>query len=48
MKNIYIKAIAERLQIKEWQVENCVGLFEEGGDDTIYKPLPQGKDRGIG
>ena len=30
MKNIYIKAIAERLQIKEWQVENCVGLFEEG------------------
>ena len=30
MKNIYIKAIAERLQIKEWQVENCVGLFEDG------------------
>lgn len=30
MKNIYIKAIAERLQIKDWQVENCVGLFEEG------------------
>ena len=30
MKNIYIKAIAERLQSKEWQVENCVGLFEEG------------------
>ena len=30
MKNIYIKAIAERLQIREWQVENCVGLFEDG------------------
>ena len=30
MKAIYIKAIAERLQVKEWQVENCVGLFEEG------------------
>ena len=30
MKTIYIKAIAGRLQIKEWQVENCVGLFEEG------------------
>jgi len=30
MKTIYIKAIAERLQIREWQVENCVGLFEDG------------------
>ena len=30
MKTIYIKAIAERLQVKEWQVENCVGLFEDG------------------
>ena len=30
MIEIYIKAIAERLQVKEWQVENCVGLFEEG------------------
>ena len=30
MTTIYIKAIAGRLQIKEWQVENCVGLFEEG------------------
>jgi len=30
MKTIYIKAIAARLQVKEWQVENCVGLFEEG------------------
>ena len=30
MKNIYIKHIAERLQVKEWQVENCAALFEEG------------------
>ena len=30
MKNIYIKAIAARLEIKDWQVENCVSLFEEG------------------
>ena len=30
MKTIYIKAIAARLQVKEWQVENCMGLFEEG------------------
>lgn len=30
MKNIYIKSIASRLQIKDWQVENCVSLFEDG------------------
>lgn len=30
MKGIYVKAIAVRLGIKEWQVENCVRLFEEG------------------
>ena len=30
MKDIYIKYIAERLEVKDWQVENCAGLFEEG------------------
>ena len=30
MKEIYIKYIAERLEVKDWQVENCAGLFEEG------------------
>ena len=30
MKGIYVKAIAVRLGIKEWQVENCVRLFEDG------------------
>lgn len=30
MKNIYINHIAKTLQIKEWQVENCAKLFEEG------------------
>ena len=30
MKEIYIKYIAKRLEVKDWQVENCVGLFEEG------------------
>ncbi|MBE6234139.1 MAG: RNA-binding transcriptional accessory protein [Bacteroidales bacterium] len=30
MKTIYIKYIADRLYIKDWQVENCVSLFEEG------------------
>ncbi len=30
MKEIYIDYIAQRLQIKPWQVENCVELFAEG------------------
>ncbi len=30
MKKIYVDRIAERLGIREWQVENCVKLFEEG------------------
>ncbi|MCR5571957.1 MAG: RNA-binding transcriptional accessory protein [Bacteroidales bacterium] len=33
MKDIYIRHIAEQLQVKDWQVENCVHMFEEG--DTI-------------
>ena len=30
MNKIYIDDIAKRLQVKDWQVENCVKLFEEG------------------
>ena len=30
MNQLYIRAIAQRLQVKEWQVENCVSLFETG------------------
>ena len=30
MKKIYIDSIAQRLGVKDWQVENCVKLFEEG------------------
>lgn len=30
MKEIYINAIAARLEVKPWQVENCERLFEEG------------------
>lgn len=30
MKQIYIDHIAERLQLKTWQVENCALMFEEG------------------
>ena len=30
MKEIYIKSIAQRVGVKDWQVENCAKLFEEG------------------
>ena len=30
MKGIYIRYIADLLNVKEWQVENCAKLFEEG------------------
>lgn len=30
MKEIYVNFIAARLQIKDWQVENCVELFADG------------------
>ena len=30
MEKIYISYIAERLQVKDWQVENCVSLFDDG------------------
>lgn len=30
MKEIYIKAIAGKIGVRDWQVENCAKLFEEG------------------
>ena len=30
MKQIYIKNIAQRVDVREWQVENCINLFSEG------------------
>lgn len=30
MKHVYVKYISEYLQVKDWQVENCAALFEEG------------------
>ena len=30
IKSIYIKHIAKQLDIKDWQVENCITLFEDG------------------
>ncbi len=33
MKEIYIRYIAGAMDVKDWQIENCATLFEEG--DTI-------------
>lgn len=33
MKKIYVDCLSERLALKNWQIENCASLFEEG--DTI-------------
>ena len=33
MKELYIRQIASQLSIKDWQVENCAQMFEDG--DTI-------------
>lgn len=30
LNNLYIKSIAARLEIKDWQVEHCISLLEEG------------------
>jgi uncharacterized protein len=30
MKEIYVRFIAARIEVKEWQVENCAELFAEG------------------
>ena len=30
MKDIYIRSIASRIGVREWQVENCIRLFEDG------------------
>lgn len=30
IKEVYIKSIAERVGVREWQVENCAKLFDEG------------------
>ena len=30
MKNLYIKSIAQRLGLQNWQIENCISLFEDG------------------
>lgn len=47
MKNIYIKTIALKVGIKEWQVENCVQLFEEGNTIPFISRYRKEKTGGL-
>ncbi len=47
MKTIYIKEIARRLGIKDWQVENCIGLFEEGSTIPFISRYRKEKTGGL-
>ncbi|MCQ2118725.1 MAG: RNA-binding transcriptional accessory protein [Bacteroidales bacterium] len=47
MKPIYVKNIADRLGIKEWQVENCVSLFDEGGTIPFISRYRKEKTGGL-
>lgn len=47
MKEIYVKEIAARLAVKEWQVENCVGLFEEGNTIPFISRYRKEKTGGL-
>ncbi len=47
MKEIYIKAIASKVGIKEWQVENCVQLFEEGNTIPFISRYRKEKTGGL-
>ena len=47
MKNIYIKFISDRLEVKDWQVENCAGLFEEGATIPFISRYRKEKTGGL-
>ena len=47
MKEIYIKNIASRLGVKEWQVENCAGLFEDGATIPFISRYRKEKTGGL-
>lgn len=47
MKNIYIDYIARTLSVKDWQVENCVQLFEEGNTIPFISRYRKEKTEGL-
>ena len=47
MKKIYIDCIADKLGVKDWQVENCVRLFEEGSTIPFISRYRKEKTGGL-
>ncbi|MBR5177068.1 MAG: RNA-binding transcriptional accessory protein [Bacteroidales bacterium] len=47
MKSLYIKEIARKLSVKDWQVENCIGLFEEGATIPFISRYRKEKTGGL-
>lgn len=47
MKQLYINEIARKLSVKDWQVENCIGLFEEGATIPFISRYRKEKTGGL-
>ncbi len=47
MKQIYIDYIARELSVKDWQVENCIHLFEEGSTIPFISRYRKEKTGGL-
>ncbi|MBR4756817.1 MAG: RNA-binding transcriptional accessory protein [Bacteroidales bacterium] len=47
MKQLYIRCIAGKLGVKDWQVENCVRLFEEGATIPFISRYRKEKTGGL-
>ena len=47
MKTIYIQEIARKLGVMDWQVENCIGLFEEGATIPFISRYRKEKTGGL-
>ncbi len=47
MKEIYVKHIAETLQVQPWQVENCIILLEEGNTMPFISRYRKEKTGGL-
>ena len=47
MKKIYIDCIAGKLGVKDWQVENCIRLFEEGSTIPFISRYRKEKTGGL-
>ena len=47
MKEIYIREIAARLGVKEWQVENCADLFDSGSTIPFISRYRKEKTGGL-